>query len=171
MSNVFSKVAGVEKISMIDMRGYVSCVLFSPLCAWHCPYCHNKSLKYNKLPLLDPQEIKDYLLSRKNLIDYVVFSGGECTIHRDYLISSARWCKEQGFKVKIDTNGDAFFNKSLPVLTVPADAADGVDAKLKGITDIPMGSVSFVRERVALDGRECVRFSAEVHRGTVITVR
>ena len=73
--------------------------------------------------------------------------------------------------VKIDTNGDAFFNKSLPVLTVPADAADGVDAKLKGITDIPMGSVSFVRERVALDGRECVRFSAEVHRGTVITVR
>ena len=29
MSNEFSKVAGVEKISMIDMRGYVSCVLFS----------------------------------------------------------------------------------------------------------------------------------------------
>ena len=73
--------------------------------------------------------------------------------------------------VKIDTNGDAFFNKSLPVLTVPADAADGVGAKLKGITDIPMGSVSFVRESVALDGKECVRFSAEVHRGTVITVR
>ena len=73
--------------------------------------------------------------------------------------------------VKIDTNGDAFFNKSLPVLTVPADAADGVGAKLKGITDIPMGSVSFVRECVALDGKECVRFSAEVHRGTVITVR
>ena len=73
--------------------------------------------------------------------------------------------------VKIDTNGDAFFNKSLPVLTVPADAADGVGAKLKGITDIPMGGVTFVRENVKLKGGDFVRFSAEIHRGTVITIR
>ena len=106
MSNVFSKVAGVEKVSMIDMRGYVSCVLFSNKCSgYHCGYCYNIDLWYGRLPELDPQEIKDYLLSRKNLIDYVVFSGGECTLHRDYLIDSAKWCKEQGFKVKVDTNG------------------------------------------------------------------
>lgn len=104
-NNVFSKVAGVEKVSMIDMRGYVSCVLFSPLCNYCCGFCYNKSLYFNKLPLLDPQGIKDYLLSRKNVIDYVVFSGGECTLYPDYLLDSAKWCKENGFKVKIDTNG------------------------------------------------------------------
>ena len=82
-----------------------------------------------------------------------------------FAISSAK------LPVKIDTNGDSFFNKRLPVLTVPAGAADSIGAKLKGITDIPMGGVTFVRESVALDGKDCVRFSAEVHRGTVITLR
>ena len=73
--------------------------------------------------------------------------------------------------VKIDTNGDSFFNKRLPVLTVPAGAADSIGAKLKGITDIPMGSVSFVRDSVALGDKDYVRFSAEIHRGTVIMFR
>ena len=73
--------------------------------------------------------------------------------------------------VKIDTNGDAFFNKSLPVLTVPAGSADDYGAKLKGITDIPMGGVSFVRKNVKFGEEDFVCFSAEVHRGTVITVR
>ena len=73
--------------------------------------------------------------------------------------------------VKIDTNGDAFFNKSLPVLTVPAGSADDFGAKLKGITDIPMGSVSFVRKNVKFGEEDFVCFSAEVHRGTVITLR
>lgn len=105
-NNVFSKVAGVEKVSMIDMRGYVSCVLFSNKCSGYvCPYCYNIDLWHGRLPELDPQGIKDYLLSRKNVIDYVVFSGGECTMYPQYLIDSARWCKENGFKVKIDTNG------------------------------------------------------------------
>lgn len=105
MSKVFDKVAGVEKLSMIDMRGYTSCVLFSQRCCFKCDYCYNVDLWHGRLPELDPQGIKDYLLSRKNLIDYVVFSGGECTMYPDYLIESARWCKEHGFKVKIDTNG------------------------------------------------------------------
>ena len=73
--------------------------------------------------------------------------------------------------VKIDTNGDAFFNKSLPVLTVPAGAADAIGAKLKGICDIPMGGVAFVRENVKLGEEDFVCFSAEIHRGTVIVVR
>ena len=73
--------------------------------------------------------------------------------------------------VKIDTNGDAFFNKSLPVLTVPAGAADAIGAKLKGVCDIPMGGVAFVRENLKLGDEDFVRFSAEIHRGTVIVIR
>ena len=74
-------------------------------------------------------------------------------------------------KVKVDTDGDLFSGKSLPVLTVPVGAADRIGAKLKGECDIPMGSVAFVRENVNLNNGEFVRFSAEIHRGTVIVVR
>lgn len=46
----------------------------------------------------------DFLLSRRLLLDGVVFSGGECTIHPQ-LIPFVREVKKMGFEVKIDTNG------------------------------------------------------------------
>lgn len=105
-NEAFERVSGVEKLSMIDMRGYASCVLFSNGCSgYKCPYCYNVSLWKNELPEYEAEGIKRYLLSRQGLIDYVVFSGGECTIWPKYLKDSARWCKNNGFRVKVDTNG------------------------------------------------------------------
>jgi hypothetical protein len=49
--------------------------------------------------------------------------------------------------------------------------ADGVEGKLSGTSDLPKGGVVFVRENVALDDAQYVRFSAEIRRGTVVVVR
>jgi hypothetical protein len=73
--------------------------------------------------------------------------------------------------VKVETGGDLMLNKSVPVLTVPASMADGVEGKLSGTCDLPKGGVVFVRENVELDDAQYVRFSAEIRRGTVVVVR
>jgi hypothetical protein len=43
--------------------------------------------------------------------------------------------------VKVETGGDLMLNKSVPVLTVPASMADGVEGKLSGTSDLPKGGV------------------------------
>lgn len=105
MKNLFSKVAGIEKMTLLDYKGKASCILFSNGCTHMCPYCYNKSLISNNIEYISKEEIIDYLTKRKNVLDAVVFSGGECTIHRNYLLESAKWCKDNGYLVKIDTNG------------------------------------------------------------------
>ncbi|MGA8282950.1 MAG: 4Fe-4S cluster-binding domain-containing protein, partial [Desulfobacterales bacterium] len=37
-------IGGVQKISLIDFPGRISCVLFLTGCNFHCPYCHNPEL-------------------------------------------------------------------------------------------------------------------------------
>lgn len=105
MKNVFTKVIGIEKSTLLDFPGKLSCILFSGGCSMKCPYCYNKNLLSGDNKTIDPNLIFSFINSRKGILDGVVFSGGECTIHKDYLIDSAQWCKDNGLAVKIDTNG------------------------------------------------------------------
>ena len=105
MNHLFSKVVGMERLSLLDYPGKTCCILFSNLCTHHCGYCYNKNLLSNNVEYVSSEDVLDYLNKRKNVIDAVVFSGGECTMHRNYLLESAKWCKDNGYLVKIDTNG------------------------------------------------------------------
>lgn len=91
-------------MTLLDYRGKVSSILFFSGCTHYCPYCYNSELIKNPVHIA-PDIIEGHLLGRRNVLDAVVFSGGECTIHRDSLLESAKWCKEHGFLVKVDTNG------------------------------------------------------------------
>lgn len=104
-NHIFSKVVGIEKMTLLDYKGKTACILFSPSCNFYCRYCYNKNLWENKLESISPEEVESYLIKRRNVLDAVVFSGGECTIHRNYLLDSAKWCKDNGYLVKVDTNG------------------------------------------------------------------
>ena len=105
MSHLFSKVVGMERLSLLDYPGKTCCILFSNLCTHVCPYCYNVQLLTNNIEYVSSEDVINYLNKRKNVIDAVVFSGGECTLHRNYLLESAKWCKDNGYLVKIDTNG------------------------------------------------------------------
>ena len=105
MSHLFSKVVGMERLSLLDYPRKTCCILFSNLCTHHCGYCYNKNLLSKNVEYVSSEDVINYLNKRKNVIDAVVFSGGECTLHRDYLLESAKWCKDNGYLVKIDTNG------------------------------------------------------------------
>lgn len=96
---------GIQKNSLIDYPGKISCVLFLSGCNFACPYCHNPELaKNNPSVFLKENEIYTFLESRKGFLDGVVISGGEPTIH-DNIESVCKNIKALGYPVKLDTNG------------------------------------------------------------------
>ena len=100
MNSIF---CGIEKLSLVDFDGYVACTLFTGGCNYRCPFCHNSPLIHHQ-PTIDLNEIFDYLNKRKKMIDAVVITGGEPTIHKE-LPDIIKLIKNLGFKIKLDTNG------------------------------------------------------------------
>jgi pyruvate formate lyase activating enzyme len=98
---------GLQKSSLIDYPGRVSCICFVSGCNFHCPYCHNPDLvrgNISRLSPMDEQSFYDFLERRKGLLDGVVISGGEPTLRRD-LPEICATVKALGYAVKVDTNG------------------------------------------------------------------
>ena len=98
---------GIQKSSLIDYPGKLSCVLFLTGCNYACPYCHNPDLAKGKVlcpDYLNESWFFDFLDKRKGFLDGVVISGGEPTLQED-LPSLCRKIKALGYAVKLDTNG------------------------------------------------------------------
>ncbi len=99
------KIAGFNKLSLLDYPGKMACIIFTKGCNFKCSYCHNSSLVLDKkTPLISHEEIFNYLEKRKNVLEGVVISGGEPTIQKG-LVEFITKIKEIGYKVKLDTNG------------------------------------------------------------------
>jgi pyruvate formate lyase activating enzyme len=98
---------GLQKHSLIDYPGKMSCVLFTTGCNFNCPYCHNPELAkgyiQQHLPL-EEKNIYDFLALRKGFLDGVVISGGEPTLHKN-ISSICQNIREMGYAIKLDTNG------------------------------------------------------------------
>jgi pyruvate formate lyase activating enzyme len=98
---------GIQKNSLIDYPGKVSCVIFLSGCNFDCPYCHNPSLVRGGSECLAPfsyRDLYDFLKSRRTFLDGVVISGGEPTLHKD-LGKLCETVKGLGYSIKLDTNG------------------------------------------------------------------
>lgn len=102
------KIAGVQKTSLIDYPENIAIVIFTQGCNMRCPYCHNPELVISnpesKNELIDEKQVRNFILKRKGLIDGVVITGGEPLLQQD-LGDFIIWIKQQGFKIKLDTNG------------------------------------------------------------------
>ncbi len=112
------KFGGFQKTSLIDFPGKISSVLFTVGCNLRCPFCHNGRLIINpKPPFLSEEDALKILRSRKKYVDAVVITGGEPALNDD-LPTFVLLLKNEGFSVKLDTNG--FFpqvlEKCLPSL-------------------------------------------------------
>ncbi len=97
-------IGGLNPLSMIDFPGTPSAVVFTNGCQLECPYCHNSSLAKGISPQIPEQEVKEFLKSRVGKLQGVVISGGEPTLQPD-LLDFCKFCKNLGYKVKVDTNG------------------------------------------------------------------
>ncbi len=95
-------VYNLTKFTTTDYVGHLSCVVWFIKCNFKCLYCYNDDLVYSKEGNYSLNECLEFLKTRVGLLDSVVLSGGEATIHD--LIPFCSEIKKLGFKIKLDTN-------------------------------------------------------------------
>ena len=93
----------ITPFTLLDYPGTTACIIWFAGCNMKCLYCYNPDIVTGK-GKLGYDEALEFLNRRKNLLDGVVLSGGECTLHKKFPDFVAA-IKKLGFKVKIDTNG------------------------------------------------------------------
>lgn len=104
-------------MTLIDYPEKIAATVFTGGCNFRCPYCHNAGLVLDTGNTHDisEEELFDFLLKRRGLLDGVCISGGEPLLHEQIrqLITKI---KSLGFLVKLDTNGS--FPSKLRELTL-----------------------------------------------------
>ncbi len=111
------KIAGFEKLTLIDYPNHLAAIIFTHSCNFRCHYCYNPMLVWpsgkesdegdmNKkaYSLISEDELFDFLKKRQGKLEGLVITGGEPTLQPD-LISFIEKVKKLGFLVKLDTNG------------------------------------------------------------------
>jgi len=96
---------GLEKFTLIDYPGKIACVAYTIGCNFRCPYCHNPELVDETVEArITEKELFDFLGERTHMLEGVVITGGEPTMHEDLPAVMER-IKSLGYLVKLDTNG------------------------------------------------------------------
>ncbi|MCR5452678.1 MAG: anaerobic ribonucleoside-triphosphate reductase activating protein [Lachnospiraceae bacterium] len=99
------KIYGLQKMTLLDYPQKVACTVFLGGCDFRCPFCHNFELVTGGAsPVMDEEELFEFLEKRRGLLDGVVFTGGEPCLWSD-LFNLIKRTKELGYLVKLDTNG------------------------------------------------------------------
>lgn len=93
----------ITPFTLLDYPDKTACIIWYAGCNMRCGYCYNPDIVLGK-GKISVDEVLQFLRNRKGLLDGVVMSGGECTMHPS-LIDFALEVKALGMQVKIDTNG------------------------------------------------------------------
>ncbi|WP_460124208.1 anaerobic ribonucleoside-triphosphate reductase activating protein [Pseudomonas sp. S2_C03] len=129
MSRVI-RVGGMVPLTTIDYPGQLACVLFCQGCAWRCRYCHNPQLIPPRgTEEVDWRRVIAFLQRRQDLLDAVVFSGGEPTL-QDCLLGAMDEVRAMGFRIGLHSAGikPAAFAKAL-------EGADWVGFDVKALPE------------------------------------
>ena len=142
------KIAGMQKLSLVDYPEKMCCTLFTSGCNFRCPFCHNAGLVVRPAEdFLTNDEVFDYLKKRKGMLQAVTISGGEPTLQKG-LKEFVQQVKDLGYLVKLDTNGT---NPALLIDLVQSGLVDYVAMDIKnskqkyaltcGLDDMDLSSV------------------------------
>jgi pyruvate formate lyase activating enzyme len=99
MKSIYS----LTPFTCLDYPNHLACIVWFSGCNMRCNYCYNPEIVLGK-GQFTLENILDFLKTRQNLLEAVVLSGGEPTLHKD-IIPWIHEIKKMGFKVKLDTNG------------------------------------------------------------------
>lgn len=109
--------------STVDGPGSRTAVFFQG-CNLNCGYCHNpETIDMNNsdgVRELCVEELLEEIRPYRNFIRGVTFSGGECTLHKEFLKEVFPYLKEMGLEIFIDTN-------ALIDLSLDQEFLDGFD--------------------------------------------
>lgn len=93
----------ITPFTLLDFPGKTACILWFAGCNMRCPFCYNPEIVFGK-GIKTIAEALSFLRSRKGLLEGVVLSGGECTMH-PRIVDLLTEVRRMGFAIKIDTNG------------------------------------------------------------------
>jgi pyruvate formate lyase activating enzyme len=99
-------IGGFEKLTLLDYPEKTAAMIFTRGCTFLCPFCHNPELIFadQDTEHITEEEVLAYLKKKKKMIDGLVITGGEPTIHKD-LGDFIKKVRALGLSVKLDTNG------------------------------------------------------------------
>lgn len=104
------KIAGLQKLTLLDYPGRLAADLFLPGCNFRCPFCQNSSLvlpdsiTQDKASGISEEELFHFLRKRAGILDGICITGGEPTLHKE-LPELIRRIRALGYQIKLDTNG------------------------------------------------------------------
>lgn len=94
----------ITPFSIVDFEGKISAVVWFCGCNMRCVYCYNTKIVSATNGKFGADDLYEFLKMRRNKLDAVVFSGGECTNCHE-ILEILKYVKNLGFLNKIDTNG------------------------------------------------------------------
>ncbi|ODC04344.1 anaerobic ribonucleoside-triphosphate reductase activating protein [Terasakiispira papahanaumokuakeensis] len=98
-------VAGITPLTTIDFPDRLACVVFLQGCPLRCGYCHNpQMIKPRQAAPEEWSQVEDFLQRRQGLLEGVVISGGEPTMHSGLVEALVR-IKTLGFMTGLHTSG------------------------------------------------------------------
>lgn len=100
------RIGGLQKTTLLDFPGLIAAIVFTDGCNLRCPWCHNASLVTgsSESQHISTEDFFQFLERRSKILDGVVVTGGEPTIHADLEEFIVR-IRSYGMAVKLDTNG------------------------------------------------------------------
>ncbi|WP_278236226.1 anaerobic ribonucleoside-triphosphate reductase activating protein [Isoptericola sp. AK164] len=99
------RLAGFVPFSTVDRPGHLVATAFTQGCPWRCTYCHNPALiDPRRRPGATWSELLDLLERRRRMLDGLVISGGEPTLHPG-LADACRDVRDLGLEVGLHSGG------------------------------------------------------------------
>ena len=133
-------IIGEMIISSLEYPEKISLVIFTGGCTLRCPYCHNPEM-IDGGKSVENLKIISKIKNSLDYIDSVVITGGEPLMQHEDVEEILKFCKNEGLKTKIDTNGcfPQKLNKILKLLDYVALDIKAPFNKYEKIVGFPIG--------------------------------
>lgn len=139
---VYKPIYNISPFTLLDFPDKTACILWFAGCNMSCLYCYNPEIVKGKGSIPYEDALR-FLHSRKKLLDGVVLSGGECTMHHG-ILEFIEEVKAMDMMVKIDTNGT---NPTLIKRLVANNLIDFIALDFKA----PRSSFSYITSSTEFD--------------------
>ena len=93
----------ITRFTHLDYPNNLAAIFWFSSCNMRCDYCYNPEIVFAQSSAYSLIDALEFLKTRVGLLDAVVLSGGEATLHN--LVEFAKEIKRLGFLIKLDTNG------------------------------------------------------------------
>ena len=158
------RIGGIVAFTTIDFPGRLAAVLFCQGCPWRCTYCHNKHLLPFSPGTVAWPAVVDFLRTRKDLLEAVVFSGGE-PLAQPTLPEAMRAVRALGFRIGLHTSGvsPARLARVLPLVDWIGLDVKASRARYREVTGADAGAAVYRSLALILDAGVDYQVRTTVH--------